>query len=63
MVEVFPEPSLFDGTFHILVRRGNDSDIRDPFLAASYRGINIFLQDAEKHGLDLIGHRTYLVQE
>ena len=63
MVKVFPEPPLLDSQFHILVCRGNDPDIRNPFPAATDRGIYILLQYPKKHGLDFMRHGAYLVKE
>ena len=63
MVEVFPEPSFLDGLLQVFIGGGNHSDIRYPFLAAAYRGINILLQYPKQQRLDFVWHGANLIQE
>ena len=63
MEQVFPEASLFDGFFQLLIGSGNQPDVKGIFFSGTYRPATFLLQGPEQEHLGFIGEVTYLVQK
>ena len=63
MIEVFPEISLFDFLFQILVRGGNDSYVYINIGIPADTGNLLFLQSSQHFCLGIEAHVANLVEE
>ena len=63
MIEVFPEISLLDFFFQILVRGGNDSHVYINIGIPTDTGYLLFLQSSQHFGLGVEAHVTDFVEE